>query len=503
MSHASSDRGLPLGACRLDQSRGLLFRDGEVVPLRPKAFALLCHLAANTDRVVSKSDLMEAVWPRVLVTEDSLTQAVRELRKALGDECQQTIRTIAKRGYLLSLTDAQADVSNEQPTVAVLRFINEGSTADAPLVDGFTEDLVNGLARFRIVSVLARNSSFAFSSDNDCDWQDIGRQLNADFLVRGRMLVSDRIEANIALVDAKKGLILWSDRLGASGAGIFDIQNEIALKIVNRLVTRLNDANMNRTAARPTTNLAAYEMILRGLTHFRSYRPEDNFKAKACFEAAIEKDPDYALAHSYVALVDLAIGGYGEAPADVIAACVDRSDHAVSLAPEEPRCHRVLALTRLHAREHGAAEHHLRRSLELNPYDADTMTQMGYLLTMRGKPVEALEWIDKAVRINPIHPDWYHYDRSMALYSVGNYAEAIESLSRLSTKTPWRMTRQAAAYAQLGNSEQAHALMAEIQRTAPGYSPMDFAKHGVVFEHQADIDHLAEGVAKALTALPR
>jgi TolB-like protein/tetratricopeptide (TPR) repeat protein len=501
MSHAGSDHTLALGACRLDPTRGLLLRDGEQVLLRPKAFALLSHLAANAGRVVSKSDLIEAVWPGVFVTEDSLTQAVRELRKALADESQQTIRTVARRGYLLSLPNSLAEAPQDQPTVAVLRFVNEGSASDEPLVDGFTEDLVNGLARFRTVSTLARNSSFAFASDGVPDWPALGRRLGADFLVRGRMrLTTDGLEAKVGLINASKGAVLWSETFSSKGTGIFDIQSEITHKIVNRLVTRLNDANLNGLSAKPTNSLAAYEMVLRGLVKLRGYRAEDNFAARSLFELAVAKDPDYALAHSYVALADLAIGGYGEAPAEVIAAAVDRADRAVCLAPEEPRCHRVLALTRLHAREHEAAEYHLRRSLDLNPYDADTMAQMGYLLTMRGKPFEALEWLDRAVRINPIHPDWYHYDRSMALYSAGDYAGALECLSKLSIKTPWRLTRLAACHAQIGNLDAARHLMAEIKRTAPNYSSMDFARHGVVFEQQADIDHFAEGVAKALAA---
>ena len=114
--------------------------------------------------------------------------------------------------------------------------------------------------------------------------------------------------------------------------------------------------------------------------------------------------------------------------------------------------------------------------------------------------VRVVALLDRAVRVNPIHPDWYHYDRSMALYSAGDYGGAVEALSRLSSKTPWRMTRLAAAQAQLGNLGDARALVSEIQRVAPGYSSMDFARYGVVFEHQADIDHLAEGVAKALSA---
>jgi TolB-like protein/tetratricopeptide (TPR) repeat protein len=501
MSQLGSDQVLALGDCRFDASRGLLLRDDEPVPLRPKAFALLAHLAANCGRVVGKSDLIAAVWPGIFVTEDSLTQAIRELRKALADDDQRTIRTVARRGYLLAPANREPESRDGQPVVAVLRFANDGTASEEPIVDGFAEDVVNGLARFRTVTVLARNSTFTFASDAASDWAAVGRQLRANFVVRGCLRFSaDALEARISLIDAANGSMLWSENFSASGSGIFGVQEEIAYKIVNRLVMRLDDAGLARSAAKPPANLAAYELLQRGLVRLRGYRRDDNIAAKAFFERALAKDPHYALAHSYVALADLAIGGYGEAPPDVIAAAVDRANLAVTLAPEEPRCHRVLALANLWAHEHQAAEYHLRRSLDLNPYDADTVAQMGYLLTMRGRPIEALTWLDRAVRINPIHPDWYHYDRAMAFYSAGDYQSAIDSHSKLPATAPWRLTRLAACHAQLGNFVEARRLVAEIRRIAPGCSPMEYARQCAVFEHAADIEHFAEGVAKALSA---
>ncbi len=132
---------MPLGACSFDLARGLLLRDGAAVPLRPKAFALLSHLARNTGRVVGKSELIEAVWPGVFVTEDSLTQAVHEVRKALADDAQMIVRTIARRGYLL-ITPAPAagPHADPQPTVAVLRCL--GASAG----QSFAVYLVQGVA---------------------------------------------------------------------------------------------------------------------------------------------------------------------------------------------------------------------------------------------------------------------------------------------------------------------------------------------------------------------
>ncbi len=305
---------LALGSCELDLARGLLLCDGKPVALRSKAFDLLTYLSRNVGRVATKSELMSAVWPDVFVTEDSLTQAVRELRKALQDESQTIIRTVAKRGYILSPLDAPKQVRSGQPSVAVLRFSNDGAPEDTPLIDGFAEDIVNALARFGTVVVLARNSGFAFVSDSASDWRAVGDSLGATYLVRGRATTrADGMRVTVSLITASTGGVLWSETFSASGGQIFDMQEEIARRVVNRLVARLDDAGLKQASPKPPESLAAYELLLRGLARLRGYGDDDNQAARGLFQAAVEKDPTYALAHSYIALADLIIGGYAEA----------------------------------------------------------------------------------------------------------------------------------------------------------------------------------------------
>lgn len=437
----------------------------------------------------------------VVVTEDSLTQCVRELRKALADEDQRTVRTVARRGYLLASAEPRAEVAPEQPVVAVLRFANDGDEGNDAFVSGFTEDIINGLARFRTLTVLARNSSFAFASDSDL--QAVGQRLGAAYLVTGRVRLSaGSLEARLALIESGRGSVLWSESFAASGESILDLQQEIALKIVNRLVSRIDDAGLAQSMSRPPASLAAYQLLQRGLLRLRGYGTGDNLAARELFEQALAKDPQYALAHSYLALTELILGGWGETPPEVLASIVERSELAVQLAPEEPRCHRILGQALLFSRRHDAAEYHFRRALDLNPFDADTIAQMGSLLTMRGRPVEALTWLDRAVRINPIHPDWYHSDRGIALYAASEYAEALATFSKvpLGNPTPWQLARLASCHAQLGRREEARRLMDEVRRMAPDFSPLDIAHRFLVYEHAADAGHVADGIAKALAA---
>ncbi len=155
----------------LDLAKGVLPRDDEPAPQRPKAQALLTHLAMNSGRVVPKSELMDTVWPGIFVTGDSFTQSFREVRKVLGDESQKVIRTVSRRGYMLA-PDTRPYLSEKaQPILAVLKFRNEtGDETQSPLIDGFAEEIINGVARFRIITVLARHSSFSIAAAGPDDW---------------------------------------------------------------------------------------------------------------------------------------------------------------------------------------------------------------------------------------------------------------------------------------------------------------------------------------------
>ena len=215
---------------------------------------------------------------------------------------------------------------------------------------------------------------------------------------------------------------------------------------------------------------------------------------------ALELDPCYGLAHSYLALARLALHGYAFSPADVLADAAALSERGVTLAPEEARCHRILGYVRLCRREYDPAQHEFERSLELNPYDADTVAQMGYLLALRGRPAEALDWMDRARRLNPIHPEWYHYDRAIALYALHDYDGAARELERVPRLGPWGTVRLAACRAQLGDLHQAGRLIDQAMAASPGFSPLRYARNGIAFEHPEDLEHVITGLERAFKA---
>jgi len=496
MTAAVADQVFRFGGFTLDLAMGTLRDVNEPLFLRPKAYALLSHLARNMGRVVPKSELMDAVWPGVYVTEDSLTQSVREIRKVLGGEM---VRTVSKRGYMLAAGMEAAPKIGAQPIVAVVRFRNEsGDPVDEAMVDGFAEDLINGVARFGTVTVLARNSSFSFGSYGRAEWPQIRARIGADYLVEGSLRrQGEHVVVAVSLIDIATASQLWGDRYQSQGDGLFAIERQIVEQIVSRLVTRVANAGLEQASRKPITSLAAYELLLRGFAMLRDPAQTDQRSAEILFEAAIAKDPNYGLAYTYLALVRALDGEFGRASDAVLENARDLADKGLALSPDQPTGHRVQSLIRLYMRDHEAAEHHLRIALQLNPYDADSIGQMGMLLTMRGRPLEALDWLARGIRIDPLHPHWYQFDRALALYMMGEYRQAAEALELATRPAPWIRTRLAACYAQMGDMEKARRQIVLIEEGDP-FLPIDYALRGVPFENKADAEHLAEGVRLAL-----
>ena len=239
-----ADQTFEFGPFRLDERKGTLDQGGEEAFLRPKAYALLTHLAHNMGRVVPKAELMDAVWPGIYVTEDSLTQSIREIRKAMGDS-QHLIRTVSRRGYMLAggRSEEPFELVAAHPIIAVLRFRNEGGDPSRePIVDGFAEDVLTGLGHFGTMTVLARNSTFQFPSYEPDAWSSVASRIGADYLVEGSVRWSgDSALVSVSLIDAKNLRQLWGERYEAADIELFAVQREIGEQIVNRLVTRLDE----------------------------------------------------------------------------------------------------------------------------------------------------------------------------------------------------------------------------------------------------------------------
>lgn len=506
-----ADTAIEIGGFRLDTASGILLsRDGGVIPVRAKTFAFLCHLARNRGRVVSKDELLETVWPGLFVSEDSLTQCASELRKVFGSGPDGLLRTVPKRGYLIDAAPApmpQASLSQVRtgpalPAIAVLPFRNRsGNAADDTLIDGLVEEITYGLARFKSIVVIARNSAFNFPVENRPPLQEIGVRLGVGFICEGAVTrAGGRFKVSVTLSDVSTGQQLWGNQFDFAEGDLIGMSAEIATTIISRLVSNIDQA-FQRQSSPGATEFASFENFVRGVALLRSYGPDVNQRAKAHFERAIELDPDCGLAHAYLALAEAMIADYAAAPRHVLEAARDRVTLAITLEPEEGRCHRILGLMQIYLREHESAERCLRRAYEINPYDADVLAQLGFVSAMRGRPAEGLNWLDRSIALNPFRPYWYDLDRCYALYGLGRYSEAIDILRGAPQLSMAHQLWLAANYAQADASAAAAQTLAGVLKVVGDADIEALAWQWTEFEHRSDFDHLLGGLRVAEAAL--
>lgn len=263
----------------LDTDR-LELRFGDTpVDLEPQVFSVLCHLIRNREQVVSKDDLIEAVWQGRIVSDSTLNTRINAVRRAVGDsgKMQSVVRTFPRRGFRFvaevveeggglpepprsapessSTGDGGADLAQSgKPSIAVLAFDN---MSDDPgqeyFADGITEDIITELSRFPQVMVIARNSTFTFKGRSVLV-QDVGRELGARYVVEGSVRrAGDRVRINVQLSDATNGGHVWAERYDRIFEDIFELQDEVTRTIVATLSGRLEVADIERIKRKPPT----------------------------------------------------------------------------------------------------------------------------------------------------------------------------------------------------------------------------------------------------------
>jgi tetratricopeptide (TPR) repeat protein len=218
---------------------------------------------------------------------------------------------------------------------------------------------------------------------------------------------------------------------------------------------------------------------------------------------ALALDPDYGLAHAYLGLAEVMIANYGLAPRPVLEAAKAEALTGVGLAPEESRCHRILGYVRSLLGEFAAAEDAVRRAHELNPFDAEAMMHLSSVLEMRGRCVEALDWIDRAIALNPLHPPYYHHVRSYPLYQLGRYEECAAELALVPRLAARAEVRMAAALAMAGREAEAVARLDRAAALEPDLRPVEAARASYRCERADDLEHILTGIRAALDARAR
>src|SRR5262245_4391797 len=317
---------LLFGDCVVDVERRELRRGGKAVHVEPQAFDLLIYLIGHRDRVVSKDELLEAVWNGRIVSDSALTTRINAARQAIGDSGtrQQLIQTLARRGFRF-IADVAEEVASkagerpspgsaqqpahvkaatalERPSIAVLPFESLGGTPDDNyFAEGMTEDLITSLSHIRWLTVIGRNSSFAYKGRRG-DVRAIGAGLNAGYLIEGSVRRAlGRVRITVELIDAESGAHLWGDKFDGQIDDVFDLQDRISASVIGAIEPSLRGAEVARALRKRADNLSAYDLYLRALPHAYAQTVEGRDTALDLLGRALATDPNYAEAHGLAA----------------------------------------------------------------------------------------------------------------------------------------------------------------------------------------------------------
>ncbi|HET9687068.1 MAG TPA: winged helix-turn-helix domain-containing protein, partial [Pseudolabrys sp.] len=313
----------------IDVARQELRRAGDLIPVEPQVFDLLVHLIRNCNRIVTREELIDAVWKGRVISEATLSSRVSAVRRVIGDNGtdQALIRTHHKRGFRFvgRVDDAkrvrevpgtnsvqQKFVSDEsqrqsavgprptlalpdKPSIAVLPFQNRsGDSVQEYFADGLTEDIITGLSRQRWFFVIARNSSFAFKADAS-DVRKVANELGVRYVLEGSVRrASGRVRVTAQLIDASKGVNLWADRYDRDLANIFELQDEITNRVIDSVGSQIIVAEAARVQRKSPQNIEAWDLVMQALPHMWRMTVDEQRLAQDLLQKALELDSDYA-----------------------------------------------------------------------------------------------------------------------------------------------------------------------------------------------------------------
>jgi adenylate cyclase len=390
----------------------------------------------------------------------------------------------------------------KKPSIAVLPLVNmSGDPEQEFFADGLTEDIITELSRFHDLLVISRNSTFVYKG-KAVKVQDVAKEFAVDYVLEGSVRKSGgRIRVTVQLIDAETDRHVWAERYDRELEDIFAIQDEMTRAIVATLAGRVEAATHDRAKRKQTGNLAAYECVMAAkVLHHRSTRP-DNEEAQRLLDRALALDPNYAHAHAWKGCVlgQTWIHGWCGDPETTFNVVVSELEVALALDDNDSDVHRILAALNLTRKDHDKASYHQERALALNPNYDLVVVQQGELLTWLGRPEEGIDWIRKAMRLNPYHPErfWSHLGR--ACYCAERYAEAAEAFSRITRPDHTHHAFLAATLAQMGNAVAAGAHAAEVLKREPKFT---VAAYLTTQHYKLDVDRRRHEAGLLKAGLP-
>jgi class 3 adenylate cyclase/TolB-like protein/Tfp pilus assembly protein PilF len=384
--------------------------------------------------------------------------------------------------------------------IAVKPFVNlSGDPGQDYFSEGFTEDVIAALGRFRELSVLARSAVTPLKGKT-LSPREAGRLIGANYLVEGSVRRSaQRFRLSVQLSETASGTVLWSEQLDGDPKDAIAVQEETSRRIAGALAAKLGKLEQIKSARRPQITLEAYDLVLRARALRAQRTREGNVEARRLVEDAIKQDPSNAGAYVELGfgLRDAIALGWLEDVVTALKRAEDAARKAIALDPQSAQAYVLLGRVLVITHNYDGAQEALRRAIELNPSDSEALAGLGDVLTFSGKVEEAIRSLERALAINPQLTSDNFFFLAIAYYLADRYQDSLRIAEKAIGESPnlgYLHVIAAIAQAQLGRAGEAQATAAEARRRLPYFDPDSF---GNLVRDPKLRDKLAAGLSKA------
>ena len=519
MNDAGNTQSFKLGDALYTLRRGELFdSDGQLLALRAKSAQLMAMLLGEPGRIFNKDEIAREVWPDAIASDESISQCVSEIRRALNDGEHTIVKTFPKRGYSINavLSNVQKrgrvlslpfiasalvlaiitiagvfqlilpeeQQNTTQPSadplrdlVAVLPFKSLNSAGDdAYLTLGLAEDLIIQLSELSAVNVLPSALSFSVANGVDAPL-DVAKSLDARYLIYGRIHYGEKVlQVSVQLIDGLEGTQVWAGKYDVPRDNLLTYHQVILGNLTKAMSLALSERDEHLIDVPATSSKQAFEEILKGRVAANEFSNQANLLAEKYFREAVRLDPNYARAYAELAAV-YAIrfenGWSALLEADEEKA-VYFAQKAIELDPELWLAHYAIGriYSTVNESDLDAAQRHLRIAMSLKPDNDDARVYFSAVKNFAGETQEALEIIDSVLATHPAPPFWYFLTQAHMLIILDRHDEAAMALDNCLEQmptSPYCLRFQIVNYALMGQLDDAEWAVEEY--TILGYEP--------------------------------
>lgn len=417
----------------IDPGKAELRRNNQPVRTAPRVRSLIYLLASNSDRIVTKDEIIEKVWDGRIISDSAISTSIKEARQAVGDDGtrQEIIRTVHGQGFrciaevrLVAPTERVATAANliapddqtannllaGKPSIAVLPFYNVTAENDSdPFGYGLAAELISALSRLGFLSVTARGSSFRFRQ-RDPDLDAIGKLLKVRYCLSGIVEKSGtEIAVTVELARTSDGRVMWSDRFAGAVEHIHDARRHIVGEVVAALDVHIPFSEAQAARLSVPDRLDAWAQYHIGLQHLYRFNVHDNARARERFQSAISSEPGFARAHAGLSFVEFqsAFMAYQPDPQTHIREAVTHAEKSLELDLLDPFGNYCMGRAKWVDGNLDEADNWLCRSLEISPNYAQAHYLRALVRVMQGESRSAHDGTSLAMALSPLDPLQY------------------------------------------------------------------------------------------------